>query len=235
MFSCIHMTECIMKEGDKNISMVNSDDRRTYFRHSRGNSSDPFDDINLNDDEVTINEFSGYNESTDNNNSDKVKTLKEYDESYIAPANDVTCKLAIFNEIRVHKVRFLKSCGLYSCFITIGLSLGIVGPTLLDLMAQTNSDLTTTSLVLPCRAGGYALGSFISGFYYDKINQLKMTIGTMFLSALVTLTIPFMSDIYIVLVLFLLLGLLLGIFEAGESHSSFFSSCIILSLPLHID
>lgn len=62
-------------------------------------------------------------------------------------------------EIKKHKIAFLKSCGFYACFLLIGLNIGIVGPTLIDLAVQTSTDVTRTALILPFRAGGYVVST----------------------------------------------------------------------------
>lgn len=66
------------------------------------------------------------------------------------------------NQIRKYPHRFLETCALFTSFIALGLSLGVVGPTLLDLQTQVQRDLNEVATALPARAGGYALGSFVS-------------------------------------------------------------------------
>lgn len=72
--------------------------------------------------------------------------------------------MGMIQQIRQHKVRFLKTCVLYVTLTALGLSVGMVGPTLLDLkiaLSASNVTLTQVSFVLPGRAGGYAVGSLI--------------------------------------------------------------------------
>lgn len=196
---------------NKQIDLPSLNETTTATR-TIGNRNNNNNNNNLNNLNSSITKFDFNNENQSTIKSDIQKINNNNNQNH----NSITNKSNMINEIRKHKVRFLKSCGLYSCFITIGLSLGIVGPTLIDLMYQVKSDLTTTSLVLPCRAGGYAIGSFVSGLYYNRMNQLLLTIFTMLFSGAVTLAIPFMSDVNVVLALFLLLGLSLGLFEAGK-------------------
>lgn len=124
--------------------------------------------------------------------------------------------MGVFNEIRQHPVRLVKSCGLFSCFLTIGLSLGIVGPTLLDFQDKTRSDLKLVSLILPFRAGGYAFGSLVSGLLYERTDVQILTSFTMMVSAGFTLAIPFLNEIWSVLAFFLIIGLCLGLFSASK-------------------
>lgn len=115
-----------------------------------------------------------------------------------------------------HKLRYIKTIAMFSCFMQVGLSMGIVGPTLIDLRYQTQAELTKTALVLPFRAAGYAIGAFVTGIIYDYVNMQVLTFVTMFVSGAMTLAVPLLDDIWVVLALFLTLGLSLGLFEAGS-------------------
>ena len=69
------------------------------------------------------------------------------------------------NQIKLYPLRFVKTCALYTALIGVGFSLGVVGPTLLDLKTQVGRGLSDVSYALPARAGGYALGSFVSKYF----------------------------------------------------------------------
>ena len=124
--------------------------------------------------------------------------------------------MGVFEEIRTYPVRFLKSCGLFSCFLCMGLSMGIVGPTLLDFKVKTQSPLHLAALIFPVRAGGYAFGTFVSGMFYHKMDVHKLIIATMMISGIITLTIPFISEIKLLLVAFAIVGLTLGLYSSGK-------------------
>lgn len=55
--------------------------------------------------------------------------------------------------------RLFKTLFLWSGMLAVGLSIAVVGTTLLDLQQQVASDLSTISFLLPARSGGYVLGS----------------------------------------------------------------------------
>lgn len=131
-------------------------------------------------------------------------------------------RMGMIDEIRTHPVRFVKNCGLFSCFLTIGLSLGVVGPTLLDFASKTKSDLKLVALILPFRAGGYAAGSFVSGLLYNKIDVQVLGVIVMAISGAFTIAIPFITDIWVLLSAFLVVGTNLGLFSAGNSRKSSF-------------
>lgn len=67
-------------------------------------------------------------------------------------------------EIRAHKDRAIKTLVLMSCWLALGMSLGIVGPTLLDLQEMVQVDTSKIAYALSSRSGGYALGSFFSEY-----------------------------------------------------------------------
>lgn len=71
-------------------------------------------------------------------------------------------RMALWTQITEHKVRSLKTLVLMTCFIGLGVSSGIVGPTLLDLRQQVRTSMTTISMILTARSGGHAFGSILS-------------------------------------------------------------------------
>lgn len=81
-----------------------------------------------------------------------------------ATAQVFPCIMKFLSEIRKHQIRFLKHVGVMSCYLGLGLSLGIVGPTLLDLRQQVQGSITQISFCLTSRAAGYALGSLASEY-----------------------------------------------------------------------
>ena len=70
--------------------------------------------------------------------------------------------MPFLTEIRTHKIRSLKTAALLSCWLALGMSLGVVGPTLLDLQELTQVKYSSVAYALTARAGGYAVGSFAS-------------------------------------------------------------------------
>jgi len=60
------------------------------------------------------------------------------------------------------RTKFLKTIVLFLTFASLGCQLSLVGPTLLDLQQQVDASLEQITLILPARAGGYALGAIAS-------------------------------------------------------------------------
>jgi len=69
--------------------------------------------------------------------------------------------MKFMKQIYDHKLRFAKTVALFLAYFTLGLNLGILGPTILDLQIAVNATFNHVTWVMPSRAGGYALGSFI--------------------------------------------------------------------------
>ena len=70
--------------------------------------------------------------------------------------------MRFLQEMRRHPDRLRKTLVLWLCFLTLGLNLALVGPTLLDLRHIVCSGIREVSLSLPARAAGQAIGSFAS-------------------------------------------------------------------------
>lgn len=121
----------------------------------------------------------------------------------------------ILDDILRHKVRYIKTTAMFLCCIQLGLNMGVVGPTLLDIQIKTQSELTKVVLIMPFRAGGHAIGALIGGLIYDYLNILLMGFMAMFVVGVVTMIIPFLFNIWIILGLFFILGFVLGTFECG--------------------
>ena len=66
------------------------------------------------------------------------------------------------DELRGHPDRSYKYACISSCFLTLGMSMGIGGLTLLDLKHQVNASLASTSFTFSSSAIGYGLGSLCS-------------------------------------------------------------------------
>lgn len=128
--------------------------------------------------------------------------------------------MALGEEICTHRMNFVRTCGLFSCFLVTGLSMGVVGPTLLDFKVKTNSQIELVALIFPVRAAGYALGSFSSGLLYDKMDVQVVTTATMALAACLTLAIPFVKQMHLLLANFAAVGVSLGFFSAGKLTSA---------------
>ncbi len=64
---------------------------------------------------------------------------------------------------------FRRSFGYYSLYVCLGLDLGVLGPTLPALAAQTHARLGEMGLLFLCGSAGGAAGTAISGWFFDRV------------------------------------------------------------------
>lgn len=72
--------------------------------------------------------------------------------------------MSFISEIRLYPLRFVKTLALFFAMFVVGMAIGVIGPTMLDLTIQTQSNLEKVGLILPARGGGHVTGSFISEY-----------------------------------------------------------------------
>lgn len=70
--------------------------------------------------------------------------------------------MTFLTELRLHRVRALKTFSMYTVFISYGLTSGVIGPAMLDFGIMTNSTIGEVSYILPGRSAGGILGAAIS-------------------------------------------------------------------------
>ena len=123
--------------------------------------------------------------------------------------------MSMLSEIRCHPKRFYNTLGLFWVFISHGLVLGIMGPSMLDLAIACNTDVAKITYIMTGRAGGYALGSFVTAFIYSRLDvPISIAVGT-FISAGIIFAIPFVRNVYVLIAIFFTLGSNMGVFEAA--------------------
>ena len=124
--------------------------------------------------------------------------------------------------MRTHKTRVVKSISLWIGYMAVGMSLAMVGPTLLDLQQQVQTGITNISFVLTARAAGFVAGSLIMGLIYSRVNFLSATAFTFATSAGLTFAISYMEQLWSLLLVFIINGGCLGFFEAACNVSMLF-------------
>ncbi|CAH1799423.1 unnamed protein product, partial [Owenia fusiformis] len=108
---------------------------------------------------------------------------------------------------------------LYLAVAVVGMVATVIGPTLLDLKDQLGVGNAEMSLSFAFYSGGYALGGLIAGFMaskydVDPILQLALFLG---MGAGFTIAIPWLGNIWAVLVFFSLNGTSFGVIETVSS------------------
>ena len=149
--------------------------------------------------------------------------------------------MSMRREIETEPKRFKNTLALYFLFMCHGLVLGIMGPTLLDLQIACDTEMSSVTHITTGRAAGLALGSFTTALIYTHLDVLSLLgFGTL-ISASIVLAVPFVLSVYLLIVIFFLLGCNMGAFESaatvflidlwGTGNNSFSS---LSSLPLHL-
>ena len=112
-------------------------------------------------------------------------------------------------------VRLTKTAIVLSGFLALGISMGIRGPTLQDLRQQVGVSVLLISYTLTVRAAGHCVGSFVTGFLYNKINFLLSSSAVFIIAAVVTLLVPLATSLTQLLVIFTIYGISFGYYDAG--------------------
>lgn len=90
--------------------------------------------------------------------------------------------MAVIEQIKQHPTRVLKTIALYLNLIALGINLGMAGPTLLDLRILVQASIEEISYVLPGRAGGFAVGSFVGKFTHLQYQYMNANIVSQLVS-----------------------------------------------------
>jgi len=91
------------------------------------------------------------------------------------------------------KLRLLTTAFLFASFFALGMGVSIVGPTLLDLAQNVHVDVDQISSLFPARSGGYLVGSIVGGFLADSVNISCAMALPLFICAISSTLIPWMS------------------------------------------
>lgn len=103
----------------------------------------------------------------------------------------------------------------YAAYLIMGLSLSMLGPTLLSLADQTGSSLGEISIILAGNSLGVVLGSLLGGILYDRWRGHPVfVISTAVLGGML-FTLPLISSRWIMLLVVVLVGAGVGIMDVG--------------------
>jgi len=99
----------------------------------------------------------------------------------------------------------------YFAFISLGLVLAALGPTLPGLAAQTDSGIDEISILFVARSLGFLLGALLVGRLYDRFSGHRLMSLTITFIAIIFALVPFIPELWLLTAVMLLLGL----FEPG--------------------
>ncbi len=103
--------------------------------------------------------------------------------------------------------RLSKTAGYFVVFIMLGLARTVIGPTLPSLAGQTHVSLSAISLLFTATALGGLIGSLLGGWLYDRMPGHPILTAMMGVIIIIFFTIPAISSLWLLIGLFLLLGI----------------------------
>ena len=103
----------------------------------------------------------------------------------------------------------------YAAYLMLGLMLTSIGPCMSALEEQTGSTTSAVGFLVVVIALGYMLGSIVGGRLYGRLVGHRILASSLLGMARLTLTIPWLSALWMLIVVFTLVGLALGIMDVG--------------------
>jgi MFS family permease len=109
----------------------------------------------------------------------------------------------------------LTTIAYFVAFIVLGMVVGVLGPTLPGLAAQTQSTLSAISFLFIAKALGGLFGAFMGGWLYDRRAGHPIMLVALIMMALLMGLIPWSPTLWIVSLAFFLLGMAGGTLDIG--------------------
>jgi FHS family Na+ dependent glucose MFS transporter 1 len=104
-----------------------------------------------------------------------------------------------------------------SCFIALGLSMSVVGPTLPALAENVGVSLAQISFIFTSSSLGYMMGSSVGGRLYDRFKGHRIMMIALGLMVIAGAFVPLLSSFYGLLVVVFLFGLGQGFVDIGAN------------------
>lgn len=111
--------------------------------------------------------------------------------------------------------RWRNTAAYYLGFILLGMGGAITGPLLVDLAAQTGSELSQISVIFTTGSLGYFVGSTLGGQLYDKYPAHRFMAILLLLSAAATALAPLTTWLWVLSGLFFLTSVAAGAVDVG--------------------
>ena len=112
-------------------------------------------------------------------------------------------------------MRIFQTIGYFAAFALIGLTLSSFGPTLPDLAAQTQTNLSEISFLFTSRSFGYLLGSFGGGKLYDRMHGHPVLAAMLVIMAIMMALVPLIPLLWLLTIVIFILGAAEGVLDVG--------------------
>lgn len=114
------------------------------------------------------------------------------------------------------KARKLRIAAAYfAAYFLLGLMLTSIGPCMKALEKQSDSSTSQIGFLIVVMAFGYMVGSIVGGRLYGPRPGNRILALSLLAMALLTLTIPWLGMLWMLIVVFFLVGVSLGIMDVG--------------------
>jgi FHS family Na+ dependent glucose MFS transporter 1 len=114
---------------------------------------------------------------------------------------------------KAHKLRIAASY--YAAYVLLGLMLTSIGPCMKALEKQSGSPTSDVSWLIVVMSAGYIGGSIMGGRLYARLAGHRVLSVSLLAMALATFTIPWLGELWLLIVVFALIGLALGVMDVG--------------------
>ena len=112
---------------------------------------------------------------------------------------------------------WMRTTGYFLSMATFGLIGSSLGPILPELAAQVSTPLNVISAIFTARAGGFLVGSFLSGKIFDRFKGHLYLVVCFIIQAMILAFIPFVVDFWLLASLLFISGITLGFVVVGAS------------------
>ena len=114
-------------------------------------------------------------------------------------------------------VRRAATAGYFGSFIIFGLLTAALGPALPGLANNTGTELAQISFIFTAQALGYLAGSVYGGHLFDRLPGHRLLFGVLLGMAGLAFTVPLISLLWLLVIVFMLLGAMQGSLEVGNN------------------
>ena len=121
---------------------------------------------------------------------------------------------SIRETLRKNKIKVLITSCIYVAFFSNATGLAILGPSLLDLQAKTQSQLSQVTYTIVGRAAGVGIGSVLNILLAKYFHRDTLLVFAFALAAITEIACPFNSNVWLMIGTLIVNGICLGINES---------------------
>lgn len=103
----------------------------------------------------------------------------------------------------------------YAAYVLLGLMLTAIGPALDALKKQSSSSTEAIALLFTASSLGYITGSLLAGRWYARLAGHRVLTAALLYMCLLTVAIPWLGSLWLLMVVFALIGISLGLIDVG--------------------